>query len=138
MVSLAGFAVTQTASADSQFLAITPTYIPSYFALGVGAYPDYVGSDDYALGVAPIGRYGLGGNRYISLAVTYVTINLLDNENWQFGPAGSYRFGRGDVRDSVVRKLPELDPSLDLGVFAGYEAVGEDPRDRWRVGADYT
>ena len=126
------------ASADTQFLSLTPTYIPSFFGLGVGSYPDYLGSDDYVVGAAPIARYSFGEQRYVSLEVNYATVNLLEDRNWRLGPAGMYRFAREDVEDDVVSRLPDISGSLEIGAFAAYENVREDPRDRWSVGASFT
>lgn len=135
VIALAGLAPIATAQADSQLFVVSPTYLPSYFALGAGTFPDYIGSDDYAYGVGPVARYSWGDQRYLSLEITYASLNLVDDRNWRFGPTGMYRFARDDVQDRVVRKLPEVDPSLDLGLFVAYEDVGEDPRDRWRLDA---
>lgn len=130
--------MSNSAKADTQFLSLTPTYLPSYFGLGVGSYPDYLGSDDAAVGVAPFGRYSFGEQRYIALEVNYATINLIEDRHWRVGPAGMYRFGRDDVDDPVVDQLPDIDGSLELGAFVAYENVGSDPRDRWSVGANFT
>jgi hypothetical protein len=39
---------------------------PNFFGVGVGAYPDYLGSDDTAFGLLPMGRISIGGERYFS------------------------------------------------------------------------
>jgi outer membrane protein len=91
-----------------------------------------------AFGFAPFGRFSWGEQRYVSLQGNYVTVNLLEDPNWRFGPAGMWRFGRKNVDDPVVRLLPEFDGSLELGAFAAYETVGDDPRDRWRFGTGFT
>lgn len=93
---------------------------PSFFGLAVGAYPDYFGSDDNAVGAIPIGRAPLGGERYISLIATDVRINLLNSSCWRLGPEIFYRFGRDDVDDEVVSRMHEIDNSTDLGLFGGY------------------
>ena len=127
------------ALADSQFLSLTPTYLPTFVGFGVGMYPDYVGSDDAIPGIAPIARYALENQRYLSLEVNYATANLLTDRNWRAGPAGLLRFGRDeDVEDEVVALLPEIDPSVELGAFLGYETVGADPRDRWSIYTNFT
>jgi outer membrane protein len=125
-------------SADTQFLSLAPTYIPSYFGLGVGSYPDYFGSDNNIVGIAPFGRYSFGEQRYVALEVNYATANLIEDRNWRFGPAGMWRFGREDVDDDVVDSLPDIDGSLELGFFGGYETVGSDPRDRWTLSGSFT
>lgn len=106
---------------------------PNFFGLGIGGYPDYLGSDEYALGVAPIGRVSLGGNRFARLFVNDIRVNLLDHPNWQVGPVGLWRFGRDDVDDRVVRKVHEIDQSFSLGLFAAH--VWRDPHElRRQVG----
>lgn len=130
--------IAASAIADTQFLSLTPTYLPSYFGLGIGSYPEYLGSDDAAIGVAPFGRYSFGEQRYASLEVNYATINLLENRNWRAGPAGMYRFGREDVDDPIVDRLPDIEGTFELGGFISYENVGSDPRERWSVGASFT
>jgi outer membrane protein len=124
-------------AADSQFLSLAPTYLPSYVGLGIGSYPEYYGADENVIGAAPIARYTFGEQRYIALEVNYARLNLLEDRNWRFGPAGMYRFGREDVKDDVVDKLPEIDGSFELGAFGAYEEVGKDPRNRWVVGASF-
>lgn len=135
--SLCAFLLAGSVSADTQFLSLAPSYIPSYFGLGVGSYPDYVGSGDNTVGVAPFGRYSFGEQRYVALEVNYATVNLIEDRNWRLGPAGMWRFGRDDVDDNVVDRLPEVDDSLDLGFFGGYEQVGTDPRDRWTLSGSF-
>ncbi len=70
--------------------------------------------------------------------VHYLSINLIEDRNWRLGPAGMLRFGRKDVKDPVVSKLPEIEPSLEIGFFGAYEVVGTDPRDRWWLGGNLT
>ncbi|KUJ79242.1 MipA/OmpV family protein [Ruegeria profundi] len=127
-----------SASADSQFLSLAPSYLPNYFGLGIGSYPDYIGSDDSAVGVAPFGRYSFGTQRYIALEVNYASMNLVEDPNWRFGPAGILRLARDDVEDVAVDLLPKIDASVELGFFGAYEQVGTDPRDRWWVGGNFT
>lgn len=93
---------------------------PNFIGAGIGSYPDYFGSDEQAVGVAPIARVSLGGNRFARLFVNDLRVNLLDHPNWQLGPAAVYRFGREDVDDRVVRQVHEIDASLSLGAFGGY------------------
>jgi len=120
------YATAQRASAG-EFMIPLELPQPNFVGLGVGAYPDYFGSDDAAVGVAPIGRISLGGNRFARLLVNDFRVNLLDDPNWQLGPVGLWRFGREDVDDGAVRKVHEIDQSFDLGLFGGY--VWRDPRE---------
>lgn len=119
-------------------LAVAPPHIPNYAGLGIGGLPDYLGSDNYMAGAAPFGRLSLGGERYVSLEGNYLSLNLLDNPNWRVGPALLYRFGRDDgTDDPVVALLPEIDDTVDAGLFAAYEIVNPgEARDRWRFGGN--
>jgi outer membrane protein len=116
--------VTQGAQAEDLVIPLELPQ-PNFVGVGIGGYPDYFGSDEQALGAAPIARISLGGNRFARLVVNDLRVNLLDHPNWQLGPAAVYRFGRKDVDDRVVRKVHEIDKSLSLGAFGGY--IWKDP-----------
>lgn len=90
-------------------------------AVGVGAYPDYIGSDDYAIGAIPLARWQFLGQRAMTLVGNDLRVNVLDTEHWRFGPEGILRFGRSDVKDDVVNRVHDVDMSIDLGLFVGYD-----------------
>jgi len=90
-------------------------------ALAVGFYPDYIGSDDYSIGAVPLARWKFQGERAVTLIANQLRVNVLDVEGWRFGPTGILRFGRTDVDDDVVARVHEVDPSLDVGLFVGYD-----------------
>lgn len=92
----------------------------NFFGGGVGAYPDYLGSSDYDVGAAPFGRFSLGGARFLRLLGNEIRVNLLDDRNWQLGPAALWRFSRKDVENPVVNKVHEIDDAVNLGLFGGY------------------
>ena len=121
-------AVMATRPGHADELAI-PLDLPgvNFIGLGVGAYPDYFGSDDYDVGAAPFGRLSLGGERFVRLMANEVRVNVLDDPNWQLGPMGLWRFGRDDVDNAVVDRVHEIDDSISLGVFGGY--VWRDPQE---------
>ena len=98
---------------------------PNFVGVGIGSYPDYLGSDHQAQGVAPILRFSLGGNRFARLFANELRINLLDHPNWQLGPVGLWRFGRDDVDNPVVDRMDDIDDALSLGLFTSY--VWRDP-----------
>ena len=52
---------------------------PNFIGFGVGPYPDYLGSSDFRVGAAPIGRFSLGGSRFVRLMASEIRINLLDD-----------------------------------------------------------
>jgi outer membrane scaffolding protein for murein synthesis (MipA/OmpV family) len=102
-------------------------------AVGVGMYPDYIGSDDYAIGAIPLAQYKYWGNRDLQLIGNTLNVNLLDAGGWRLGPSGILRFGRSDVEDDAVDRVHEIDPSIDLGAYAGYTWV-DASEPRFRVG----
>ncbi len=116
--------IAQSAKADDLVIPLEVSQ-PNFVGLGVGGYPDYLGSDDTAVGVAPLARLSLGGDRFVRVIVNDIRVNLLDDPNWRLGPVGVWRFGRDDVDDKVVRKVHEIDQSFSLGLFGGY--VWQDP-----------
>lgn len=93
--------------------------LPNFVGLGIGAAPEYAGSDRTAWGLAPGGRVGLGGERFVSLAGPVAEINLLNSRFLQAGPIAIYRFGRSDAEDRAVRALGDVNPALELGGRVG-------------------
>jgi outer membrane protein len=120
-----GFAVHSAKAED----LVIPLELPqlNFAGLGVGAFPDYFGSSDYNLGVAPFARLSLGGSRFVRLMANEMRVNVLDDPNWQLGPMGLWRFGREDVDNPVVNRVHEIDSSISLGLFGGY--VWRDPQE---------
>ncbi len=93
--------------------------IPTVFGIGVGAAPDYRGSNDYTFGLAPMFRYTLEGqDRYFQLLANELSINILNDEMFQCGPLVNYTFGRSNIDDEVVDKMNDLDDTLEIGAFA--------------------
>lgn len=112
--------------------------VPTVFGLAVGALPDYRGSDDYTFGFAPMFRYTFNGQeRYIQLLANELTINVLDDKMFRFGPLANYHFGRtDDVDDEMVSKMKELDDTIELGAFGDIVwQLSKDKRHRFIVGA---
>jgi len=112
---------------------VIPIELPqlNFFGIGVGAYPDYLGSSDYNVGAAPFGRLSLGGARFVRLMANEIRVNVLDHPNWQLGPVGLWRFGREDVDNAVVDRVHHIDDSISLGLFGGY--VWRDPQEIRRM-----
>lgn len=111
---------------------------PTVIGLGIGVLPDYRGSDDYTYGVAPIFRYTFDGQqRYVQLIANELTINILNNKMYRFGPLLNYHFGRDDdIDDEVVSEMEEIDDTVEAGAFG--EVIwyfSEDRRHRFIVGA---
>ena len=110
---------------------------PNLFGLGVGFAPDYKGSDDKTGVVAPFGRYTFqNSNRYVQLNVTELSLNVLDNRKFRFGPVLNYHFGRDDdIDDDVVKRMRPIDGTVEAGLFG--EIVWIDPgnaRNRFILG----
>ena len=122
-------------AARADGIDLAPGYLPNYFGVGVGFAPDYIGSDDFRIAAAPIGRASWG-NRYLEVVANFASANVLDHPNWKVGPAGTFRPSRDDVDDAAVRRLPDVDAALELGGFLAYETnLRGEPRRRLRVGA---
>lgn len=118
-------------------LALVPSALPNYAGLGAGVANDYVGSDDLVPGGLPLARVSWK-NRYVTLEGNYLAANVLNHPVIRFGPAGLYRFGRDDVDDNVVSRLPSIDDTVELGGFAGLELVAaDDPRKRIYLSVDF-
>lgn len=117
------FASSQTRGQDLVPPLVDPR-TPNMVAVGFGTVSDYLGSDDYFLGPVPLIRYQPpSGNRYILMAGNAVSSNIANHSWLRTGPTGLYRFGRDDVQDEVVRRLPAIGDSLELGWAIGAEWV---------------
>jgi outer membrane protein len=113
--------------------------IRNYVAAGVGALPDYTGSDDYTVGIAPAGMMKFGkSERYAKLIATELYVNLLDSQMWSLGPVLNYRFGRDGVDDNMVDRMRDIDGTVEAGAFAGWTWIGEDdPRHRFTTSVEF-
>ncbi len=111
--------------------------VPNVIGMGVGALPDYRGSDDYTWGVAPSFRYTFEDKeRFIQLVGNELSANLLDNERFHVGPLLNYTFGRDDdVDDPQVSRMQEIDDTIEVGAFADFVLMrSENLRDRFILG----
>lgn len=114
-------------------VAIEVPDIDNFVGGGIAIVPDYIGSDDYDIGVAPVARIQFGDSeRFARLNITELTVNVLDNKQWSLGPLLNYRPGRDDdVDDTKVKRMREIDDSLEVGVFGGWTWTSKkDPRAR--------
>lgn len=137
LVSLLGLSAGANAAGAGSFFDTEEGI--NIIGLGVGQVPDYQGSEDYETGIGPFGRYYFSGQRYVHLLGPQLSLNVLDDEVWQFGPALMYRFGRdSDVDDTVVRQMKEIDDTVEAGAFvaASYKLNAQDPRERVIFSAD--
>jgi len=113
--------------------------VRNYVAVAVGAVPDYMGSDDYMGGVAPAGLIKFGDSeRYARLIALDLNVNLLDSKTWSLGPAINYRLARDDVDDAQVKLMRDIDDTVELGLFGGWNWISaDDPRHRFALGAEF-
>ncbi len=113
----------QTALAQDSFIPIPEDM--NVVALGVGSVPDYEGSDDYTVGVAPALFYQFeNSERWVQVLGPELTVNVLDDPTWGFGPLLNYRFGRdNDVDDSAVKNLRKIDDTVEAGAFLRWRNV---------------
>ncbi len=113
-------------------IAIEIPDINNFVGGAVGAGPDYFGSDDYTIVAAPVARIQIGkGERFAKLSITELTVNVLDNERWSFGPLLNYRPGRDDVDDDKVDNMSDIEGTVELGAFGGWTWISKnDPRAR--------
>ena len=107
-------------------------------SMGVGKAPDYIGSNHSKAAVAPLARYYFSGPRYVQLLGPQLSVNVINDNTWQFGPQVLYRLKRGsDVHDPVVSKMNEIKGTPELGVFGGASwQLSADPQNRFGVRAD--
>ncbi len=109
--------------------------VPNVVGVGIAMLPDYPGSDDYMVGGAPFFKINIDSQfeYYLRLLATDLQLNLINHPIFRFGPAFNYRFGRNDdVEDDVVKKMKEIDGTIEAGAFMGIELVDKDnPRQRF-------
>jgi len=114
--------------------------VPNVFGIGVGVLPDYQGSNDYMIGAAPFLKYTPEKTEYYALLLaTELYINVLNHPTLRLGPVVNYRFGRNDdVEDDVVKKMEEIDGTIEAGAFIGYEwKDSQNPLHRWGVTLEF-
>ena len=125
------------AQAQQSFIVAVPPDLPNLVSVGLGVAPDYEGSDDLTFGVLPAGQLTFG-NRSVRLIGTTLSGNLVDHEFLRLGPSLNYRFGRKDVDDEVVKKMTDVDGSVELGAFAGIELLNDaNPRYRFSATVEF-
>ncbi|MGI9491564.1 MAG: MipA/OmpV family protein [Geminicoccaceae bacterium] len=90
---------------------------------GVGAAPDYEGSNDYEAVPLLLAR-AEKGNRFVELFGTTLRANLINSPTFTAGPVLNYRFERDDVESNAVDRLDDVDEAIELGGFVGLSAGG--------------
>ena len=103
---------------------VLPADIPDLNLIGiaVGVGPDYMGSGNTQGAAAPLLRYQFAGTqRYVAWVGPTGYFNVLNDENWRFGPMANFRPGRGsDVDDPVVSRMVGINNAWEGGVFLQY------------------
>ena len=98
--------------------------------IGLGAVPDYEGSDDYEVLPLPILTIGWGGGRYANIIGPTAKVNLVQSETWDAGPMLNFRSGRdNDVDEPSIKLMREIDDAVELGAFLTWK------RNRWNISA---
>ena len=101
-------------------------------ALAIGTVPDYVGSSDYIVGTGAVLRAWAGE---ISAMCCWSATSSPQMSSTILGlgpaPSGLLRFGRNDVENNQVDKMRTINPTVELGAFAGagvrQQGGSEDP-----------
>ncbi len=123
----------------SQGLDFAIDNMPRIVGVAIGFVPEYEGSDDYTFGAAPFVRFQLKGHyQYLIIRSTELQVNLIDHPWLRIGPSLNYRFGREDVDDSVVKKMKDIDDTIEAGGFVGVEFIDDmNPRKRFSADIDF-
>jgi outer membrane protein len=94
----------------------------AYLGLGPVVFPDYEGSKDYALFVAPLADVKWDNHMYINLQGTQAWANLIPSATWIGGPVVQFIPKRGsNVDNNAVGDLDKVDASLMAGGFFGFQ-----------------
>jgi outer membrane protein len=113
--------------------------VPTIVGVGIGVVPDYRGSDDYTIGIAPVFRYTIKGQeRFIQLLANELSPNLLNFKMFRFGPLINLHFGRNDIvniDDPLVSQMKIIEDTFEAGAFAEFVwTLSEDTRQRFILG----
>jgi outer membrane scaffolding protein for murein synthesis (MipA/OmpV family) len=89
--------------------------------LGVGAKPDYEGSEDYEAVPLPFVNVKWSNHMSINWLGNKAKVNLIPSPIWRGGLVGEYIPERDDVDNNRVDRLEDVDTSFMLGGFFGFE-----------------
>lgn len=119
--------------------AFDPEEGVNVFALGVASAPDYIGSDDTKAVPAIVARAYFSGKRYVQLLGPQLSLNLINDDVFQFGPQVLFRAKRdSDVDDEVVKQMRTVDENVEGGIFAAAVwKINGDNRHRFGIRADW-
>ncbi len=105
---------------------VVPGALAADFSIGggVGAAPDYEGSDDYELVPIPAFDAKFNNGMYIKLLGLNLRANLIPSDFWRLGPVYNYRPERDDVDNNRVDRMKDVDDAHELGIYGGMEWQG--------------
>jgi len=89
--------------------------------LGVGAAPDYEGSDDYQAVPIPYVNVIWSNHMSINLLGNKAKVNLIPSPIWKGGLIGEYIPERDDVDNDRVDRMETVDTAVMLGGFFGFQ-----------------
>jgi MipA family protein len=126
-----GFAIAQPASTGDAVVDPVDTGpgqgMNFTLGAGVGAAPDYEGSDDYEL--VPLWNLRVANlyhpNTFVQVIGPRLRSNFLPSDHWRLGLAGQFIKERDDVENDQVDALEKVDPSVMLGVLGGYDFLAD-------------
>jgi MipA family protein len=124
----------------AQQSAIEVDNAPTVMGILVGAAPDYLGSKEYKGIAAPFLKYTLPGTyQYLLLRGTELSVNLINDPSFRFGPVLNYRPGRDDVDNAQVNRMQKIDGAIEGGAFVGFECIDKsNPRRRFLASVTWT
>ena len=103
-----GFVANQSVMAQETGIAL---------GLGVGAAPDYEGSEDYEAVPIPYVNVRWSNHMSINWLGNKAKVNLIPSPIWKAGVVGEYIPERDDVDNNRVDRLEDVDTSLMFGGF---------------------
>jgi outer membrane protein len=89
--------------------------------LGIGAAPDYEGSDDYRAVPWLFARVNWESGRYLYFEGAALKANLVSSPTWRLGPVVRFIGARAHVEDKKVDDLKNVDAAAMVGGFAGFD-----------------
>jgi outer membrane protein len=89
--------------------------------LGIGVAPDYEGSEDYQAVPLPYVQVRWSNHMSLNWLGNKVKANLIPSPIWRGGVVGEYIAERDDVDNNRVDDLKDVDSSIMLGGFLGFE-----------------
>ena len=89
--------------------------------LGIGVAPDYEGSEDYQAVPLPYVHVRWSNHMSLNWLGNKVKANLIPSPIWRGGVVGEYIAKRDDVDNDRVDDLEDVDSSIMLGGFFGFQ-----------------